>query len=424
MNMKALFTRHLSYNSGEQAAWFLVWFSLPVSLKLNSAGIIIVTLVILAGFTRRPFVPDGRKMWYLLPPVIFFMWHAKDLFGAHPFMPVWKETEKMLSFLVIPGLFALSRIRKDTFTKAALSGLVPALVICGTIMLTAALTRFVHSGDWSEFTYHKLAKPFHTGAIYFSFYILFALFKLDDPAWLSNRAGLKVTIGLFLLLLLLLSASKLLIGLGLPLLVWHDRRFIVQLWNNQQRLLGAMLILVVLGSIPFLKRVQVLAHPDFAMVGSANFRNCPEPNGLNLRLIFWRFGKEILDEQHTWLTGTGICSSQDFLNRKFIQYGLYTGYQVGPDTGYLNYNFHNQFAETLVRTGIPGLVILILILFIFAIQPREVLFAPKVFIWLITGFFLTESVLERQAGVVMFCLIYSAYFITDNHIAEKNDRSL
>jgi O-antigen ligase len=420
MNMKTLFTRYLKNDPAEQAAWFLVWFSLPFSLKFAGASIILAAMVILVSFIRRPFVPDRRKVLYLLPPVILFAWYAKELFTAQPLLPAWKETEKLLSLFILPSLFALSRIRKEPFTKAALAGFIPALLICSLVMLAAAVTRFSASGDAAEFTYHKLASPFHTGAIYFSFYLLFALFKLDDPAWWPDRNGVKVAMGIFFLLMLLLLASKLLIGVGIPLLMWHHRRFIVSLWKKRKGLVVFLLLLVALGSLPFLERLQVLMHPNLDMVRSVNFKNEPEPNGLSLRLIFWRFGKEILDEQHAWFSGAGMSRSQELLNQKFYQYHLYTGYKEGPDTGYLNYNFHNQFVETLVRTGIPGLFFLMLILVIFAIQPRETLFAPRVFIWLITAFFLTESVLERQAGVVIFCLIYATFFYSDDFRTTKN----
>lgn len=420
--MKALSTKYLNHSSAGQAAWFLVWFSLPFSLKMSSLSIILAGLAIFISFTRRPFVPDRRKLKYLLLPVIFFLWHAMELFSGQPWPLVWKETERMLSFLVIPCLFALGRITKETFTRAALWGLVPALVISGCILLGAAGWRFLHSGNWGEFTYHTLAKPIHTGAIYYSFYLLFALFKLDDPAWLPDRPGVKVTVAVFFLFLLLFSASKLLIGLGIPLLLWHNRRSIRLLWNNRPKVVAGLLILVFLGAVPFTKRTMQLIHTNFEMVGSENFKHYPEPNGLNLRLIFLRFGMEIMNDQNAWLTGTGMTRSQELLNRKIYQYGLYTGTPDGKDTGYLNYNFHDQFMETLVRTGFPGLIVLIMILVIFAIQRQENLFAPKVFIWVITGFFLTESVLERQAGIVLCCLVISAFFITmDDHAPSPNE---
>ncbi|MFZ4520512.1 MAG: O-antigen ligase family protein [Bacteroidales bacterium] len=409
--MKALSSRYLNFEYAEQAAWFLVWFSLPISLKMNSASLILVSAVILASFARRPFMPQRRKIWYLSLPVVFFLWHSKELLIVHPAWPVWKEVEQMLSFLVIPILFLLSRTDHKAFAKVALSGFTSALVICGTIMLVAATSRFLQSGNVVEFTYHTLAKPFHSGAIYFSFYILFVLFKLDDPDWFTNRLKIKVIIAFFLMSMLLLLASKMMIGIGLPLLGWHYRRLGIALWRTRRKWMVALVILIAFGALPFMKRVQNILHPNLDMVASVNFKNCPEPNGLNLRLIFWRFGMEILEEQNAWLTGVGMSQSRGFLNGKIRQYGLYTGTPDGKDSGYLNYNYHNQFVETFVRVGVPGVVILMLILFTFAFHPGNKRFVPPLFILIIIGFFLSESVLGRQAGIVFFCLAYAADYI-------------
>ncbi|MDP1623015.1 MAG: O-antigen ligase family protein [Bacteroidales bacterium] len=421
--MKMLSIRRLNYSLVEPAAWFLVWFSLPFSLKLNSVSVILLLVTILVSFIRNPFIPDRRKVWYLCFPVILFLWHAKELLFAHPFMQVWKETEKMLPFLVIPALFVLSRTSKESFTKSAMNGLVSALVISGIIMLTAAAVRFGYSGNYNEFIYHDLAKPFTTGAIYFSLFLLFVLFKLDDPDWMENKPGLKVALAAYFLILLLLFASKLMIGLGLPLLVWHYRRLIPVVWKNNKIWLVLLTVLTVIGSVPFVKRVQILSHPNLELVRSNSFKNDPELNGLNLRLIFWRFGKEILEENHSWMSGVGMKQSQGLLNQKFVQYDMYTGTRKGTDTGFLNYNFHNQFVETLVSVGLSGLLILILILCTFADHAGQGIFAPKVFTLVIVGFFFTESVLERQAGIVFFCLVYAACFIRNNSTSNANGRN-
>jgi hypothetical protein len=185
--------------------------------------------------------------------------------------------------------------------------------------------------------------------------------------------------------------------------------FLNRTFNAKWLILGFFLIIT--GSIPFIYRVQPLIKPNLELVKSESFKKCREPNGLELRLIFLRFGIDIMNEQRAWATGVGMTSSQPLLNNKIIQHKLYTGTMVGTDTGYLFYNFHNQFMETLVRTGIPGIILLIVMLFIMLLYDREELIVPKRYIWIVIGFFFTESLLERQAGIVFFSMIYAAGFI-------------
>jgi hypothetical protein len=147
------------------------------------------------------------------------------------------------------------------------------------------------------------------------------------------------------------------------------------------------------------------------MAFSKNFKGLPEPNGLQLRLIFLRFGVEILNEQDAWISGTGMTQAQRLLNYKIRYYGMYLGTQVGTDTGYLNYNFHNQWMETTVRQGIIGLLLLLAAMLVpFAISGERSLF-PFIFFPVLLALFLTESVLQRQAGLVLVCLYLSSFLL-------------
>ena len=71
------------------------------------------------------------------------------------------------------------------------------------------------------------------------------------------------------------------------------------------------------------------------------------------------------------------------------------------------YNFHNQYLQTFATVGFFGLIILIYLLshlFIVSIIKKD--FIVSAFLFLIAMSFLTESMLERQAGVVFFTFFY------------------
>jgi O-antigen ligase len=134
-------------------------------------------------------------------------------------------------------------------------------------------------------------------------------------------------------------------------------------------------------------------------------------NGLTFRLLQWRFATEILNENEAWFTGIGLNSSQAVLDAHYQKKGIYTGNPDLGDSGYLGYNFHNQYLETLVGTGVPGLLILLLIIFFIFFRLRSKLLFPLHVYLITTLFFFTESVLERQAGILFFCLIVFVFSI-------------
>jgi len=126
-------------------------------------------------------------------------------------------------------------------------------------------------------------------------------------------------------------------------------------------------------------------------------------NEVQLRVTLWKFSLEILAETHSWLTGVSAGDAHFQINRQITSHGMYTGVPGTSDTGYLNYNLHNQFLETLLRSGAIGLMLLLA--FLYAVFRRAVAAKDGMLLATLGVFccvFLTESVLERQIGIVPF----------------------
>jgi O-antigen ligase len=408
--MKRLFTRFYRAFTVEEGVWFLIWFSLPLSLRFNSLAILSGGILLLASFIRNPQPIAKKRTLHNIFPWLFF---AISAFAAfHHASPIsgWKELEKQLSFVAIPMMFLLSSIDKKKFTRASLTGLVFSLTLAGIVMLGDSVWQFLQNWDFSVFTYHKLTFPFHMGAIYFSLFLITALFQITELEWLSNRKLLQRAVIFAFLLLLFLAASKIFLIVGIPLLIWHYRHPLKNGFSKHKLLVSVMILLAMLALIPVGKRLKMLMQPNLELTTAGHFSYDSPLNGLNLRLIQWRYGVEILNENHAWISGVGLVEAREMLNQKYFNNGLYIGTEGTSDTGYLNYNFHNQYVETLVRTGIPGLIILLAMLVQLIILPKTNLFVNKWVIFICFAFFMTESALERQSGIVYFCLIFSSYF--------------
>ena len=70
------------------------------------------------------------------------------------------------------------------------------------------------------------------------------------------------------------------------------------------------------------------------------------------------------------------------------------------------YNYHNQFLQSLATSGILCLLVLLAIFFVsvkMGIQHKD--FALLAIVFLIAMSFMSESMLERQYGVIYFALI-------------------
>ncbi len=125
-------------------------------------------------------------------------------------------------------------------------------------------------------------------------------------------------------------------------------------------------------------------------------------NGLQFRLLEGRFVKEILTEQRAWLTGVS-GDAQILLDKKYISADMYIGDGITADRGYLGYNTHNQFLESLLQSGIIGLLAFILVCYTMlrlAIgrKNREL----TIISILLIAYCFNESVFETQYGISLF----------------------
>ena len=82
---------------------------------------------------------------------------------------------------------------------------------------------------------------------------------------------------------------------------------------------------------------------------------------------------------------------------------MYTGDPVRGDSGYLIYNTHNQFLETILQNGIIGLSVFLMICF--SLVKMAVLKKNRMtsfIILLLLAWLFTESVFETQYGIIIF----------------------
>jgi O-antigen ligase len=388
--------------------WAAVWFTLPVSLKASGASLLLFGLAAVAHALLNKPVPD-RWQWILAGlMVLLFAWHAVSLaFDPGSFAP-WKSLERKLSLIVIPVIMLLIAGTRHDLGKWALCGFFAGLAVTGLHMLVLVLVKILAGKPPDAYTYHAFTGPYTLGAIYFSFYLSVALYCLAFLKLETFMAKYRLPLGLFFLVLMLFCASKLFILLSVPAIIQPVVKDF-QVKRGLRRFILPLVTLAVLigGSVPLFNRISELKNTDLNVVSQESYRYDTPLNGLTFRMVLWRFAGRIMQDEQVWLTGTGIGSRQQVLDRYYQNFGIYTGNPDLGDTGYLGYNFHNQYLEIMVGTGIPGLLLLLaVIIFVFKIQKRALFFPFMVYI-LIFIFFITESVLERQAGLVFVCLLWT-----------------
>jgi len=128
----------------------------------------------------------------------------------------------------------------------------------------------------------------------------------------------------------------------------------------------------------------------------------------NIRLQLWEKIDVVL-ENH-WLTGVGTGDVKDSFEKVYSK-ELYNA------SGGKYLNFHNEFIETTVRLGIPGFIVLFILLLhpLFLRRNYQQNRILIVFTLLIFINFFFESMFVRLYGVLFFALFYCLLNLKDDN---------
>lgn len=295
------------------------------------------------------------------------------------------------------------------------------LLLASLYCLVIAGRNYVFQRDADVFFYHLLTRPISQNAVFYSVFVLFGLVYLLSPEGeLSIGAypagvnkGIRVFLVLFFLLMMVLLNSKLLLVIALLLVAnFLTRKFSFRKNRRMAVISGlallSVLLVFMLTDNPIVRRYKELAAGNLELVRQEKFSTDVYFNALQLRLLEWRFALEILNEHEAWLFGVSPGDSQDLLDNKYVITHMYIGDpSQGPHRkvrGFIGYNFHNQYLETMVRDGLVGLLVLLVIFglligLVLRYRTREAVFIVGTLI----VFFIPEAPLTLQHGVFLFC---------------------
>jgi hypothetical protein len=365
-----------------------------------------------ALMTDRQKLPGIR---HLLDPLVifFFLFYLLQLW-AWIRLPGDPNTifslEQKASLLLMPFLLSLLLQAVPGVWLYGVRGFLAGMTAACLYCLSHAVVAYIQLANHSVFFYSAYSSAVASNPIYLSVYVLAAVCALIC----YHRAGklplprylFAALIGLFYMTIILLS-SKMLIPLGSLIILVLLFPFAK---NKIQRLLIPGLMVSLVAALMF---IDGPVRNRFRQIDLSSARNAMELNdfsnyefnGLDLRLLLWRMAQEVLGENDRWLLGQGGRTYHIALNRKMEDYNLFSGNAVTKDTGYLNYNMHNQYVENAIQFGIVGIALLLGILLLCtgdALRIGSRFLLALVIIFSVS--FLSESILETQSGILLFTI--------------------
>jgi O-antigen ligase len=396
-------------------------FCLPLYKTFPVYTVFIWLLAMLAGMDFRHIRRNRSVLFLLLLVLSFYFLHVAGLLFSENRSSAWFDLQVKLPLFLMPLIMfwrTETMSRKSHYIGLAfVSGNLLASFVCliaatwRSIIFTESGWTFdaelmdhdytfwqmlMHGGN--NFTYVALSVFRHPG--YFSMYIVVSMLIITDYL-INGQIGKTMKSRILFILLLLFFA--------IMVYLLFSRAGLLAMVAGMGFYLFVMMIRS-LHRLKFLVLTAVFALTAFFLVSSnarmvnswnelKSFVNGPRENlRTDSRLLIW-YHAAVLLKENPWGAGTG--DGKDVLLKMYENKGLTAALES-------KLNVHNQFLETGIQLGFPGLLLLVMLFvfpLVFAVRKRNWLLIAFL---MVNGIFLLfESALNTQAGTFYFGFMLS-----------------
>jgi O-antigen ligase len=404
------------------------WMLVLVALALPFPGKVPVPVIWLAGLAwlvelvitastkqgRSGFAERWKNAgtWYAVASFfLLILFYVAGLIWTENLSASRFELEKKSMLLLFPLLiFTTSQhVFDKTLLRDILFAFLLGLVIITIYDLLVAYGNYQTTGHRAMLYYSRLAGNHHPA--YLSLYVLFALgavgwfFTGGIPHLRRWHYFVLIPVALWLLLFVfLLSARSGFISLLLLIIMFLARMVYgwpVRRWLPAVMVLAVLLVVIFkVFSAPLAGRLSALKHLSLS---EEEYTRMENPSGVVIRMISWRIAMEQIREAPLLGTGTGDYADDTRARIREKNLEVFFG-------GFKN--AHNQYLQTAVTLGIPGLIALFLWLVVplLPLKQNKMSWLHWVFVVLVASNLFTESMLEAQAGVLFVVFFHTVIY--------------
>ena len=375
------------------------FFKVPLT-----GGIIIIGLSWIFSFSFKEKLQRFIKNPSAIAFVLLYLLHLVSIFYTENSSEGWNDLRLKISFLLLPFFMMTVQFIYNEQRMVILKLFAVLMMFMALIDLTHAFLEYFISGDQETFYYIHLPYLFafkaHYVAWYYSFAIFISIYHLISSH--SNRPLWFLGLLILLFSLILLSSRAFILAFIvvfiLSFLKWFKTAK-ASLFMWAKLLSFAALFLFTLVLIP-----STNLRLNDTVVELQKMFGYDTPKQTNPRVFIWRYGADLIAKNPIFGFGVGDAKGELSAALESCDAMFWNGERNVPIQN-KNYNFHNQFMQTWAEVGIFGfLSLLFIMIHPFLLKSSHPLFL--IFIGLTFIGCLTESMFERQAGVVLFAFMY------------------
>jgi O-antigen ligase len=385
--------------------FLLIAITIPVGIGINNVAIILTTLISIISFNITKFIENFKSNSISKLFIGFYLIMFISILYSENLKIGFNILSRSVFFLIIPFIFISNYHHvNENKVKKILDYFVYSIFWIGVLfILNAVYNTYIYASvnplnvsNGNFFSYIKLTSLLKLHPIYFGLFILVSYgYTLLDLTQNKKKLCLNklVVILFFSILIMLLSSFYLLI----VFVVLNSYILIPFIYKK-----GGKIIFVVTFLIAILSAMYFSSGFIIHKFNGVNIKNDittldfsgNDFTAIKARKAKWFCTLQVIKEN--MLIGTGVGDGNDELFKMYKKYNFLHGIER-------TYNSHNQYLTTTLYIGIFGLLYLLFLLF--AVFKNAVNNKNKitfVFVSVLSLFFITESVLERQVGVVFF----------------------
>lgn len=386
----------------------IVVFTIPIFQYLTPIFIVFFTLSTLVnGIVYVGFSMVNKKVF--ITGILFYMIHVISYLYSEDKVEALFDLEVKLSFFVFPIVFLVKNRFILTYTKYIYLIFIISVIIANFYTLFLSLEHYHYqvlrafsNARWYGFMHPSYLSMYSVFAIVLSYFFIIE-FK---SRWIKTTLSFVL---LFLTAMVFSIQSKtgmftLFIVIIYLSIISLKRVSSIYIKILAPLLLSTILILLITSN----NRVLVM----YQTIKGGLVENIIEGRSTSERFDIWEVSFNIIS--NNLLFGVGSGDIQKELDVEYNKNKNKFSHAIK-----FNLNPHNQFIETLLGQGLLGLVLLLMLSyfgFYSAIHNKD--FILMAFMLLLIMNLISESMFNRQAGVVFISLFY--YLLTFKNKEIKN----
>lgn len=386
-------------------------------LKLNHFSILMMIWLVLAminAVNNKTFSTLKKHKYPFVILSFFCLMYVVYLPFTEDFKELGKSIVKSLPFLVFPLGFLLNKEIVTEKLVRSIGTVFIASVIVLNIFGWINVLNFGWNDAWQQNDfYHPVFRElfFRATSLHLPYLGLLSVF---GALWLTFKMFsvrkmllLKLTGIVFILFSVYIYSARMALMcylIGLLFILWKSIKNRKIKWTLSVVLPLCAIAFIWISPIKerYIKNVEkefVLPHKE------------QQPHEVNYRYGIWYCATNLISDH--FFTGVGADKVQQRLNDC---YGNFT-YESYEDFTKVTYNSHNQYLDQMLKFGIVGLLLFLVVLFYYY-PHSSVLYQTFIIITAVS--LLTENIFDRQTGVVFFSLLNTIFVILKINTLEKS----